>query len=315
MAGYLIRRLATAIVVVFGITLVTFLMLHIVAPSPGLTVLGPKANPAAIRAYNHLNGFDRPWYSQFATYLDHLVHGNLGWSYKRNQSVMSLFKEKAPLSAFLSFSSLLVAVTIAMPLGIYQAVKRNTIGDFGATTAAFVFYSMPTFLVGLIMIQIFALGLGWVNSSVSQDQSLGGALSDFKDLILPIAALATTAVASYSRYQRSASLDVLAQDYIKVARAKGLSERLVFSRHLVRNASLPMITLIGLSLPLLIAGNVLIESVFNVDGLGLLFVNSLSGNDYNVLLGYTLLTAVLTVVGNLVADVALTISDPRIRLV
>ncbi len=315
MAGYLIRRLATAIVVVLGITLVTFLMLHIVAPSPGQTVLGPKGTPAAIRAYNHLNGFDRPWYAQFGTYLNHLLHGNLGWSYKSNQSVNAIFGERAPLSAFLSGASLIVAIAIAMPLGIFQAVKRNTIGDITATTTAFVFYSMPVFLVALIMIQVFALSLNWVDPTVPQNQTLSGALSQFKDLILPIAALATTAVASYSRYQRSASLDVLAQDYIKVARAKGLSERLVYSRHLVRNASLPMITLIGLSLPILIAGNLLIEYAFNINGLGLTFVNALAGDDYNVLLSYTLLTAVLTVVGNLIADVALTISDPRIRLV
>jgi peptide/nickel transport system permease protein len=315
MAGYLIRRLATGIIVVLGIVLVTFLMLHIVAPSPGQAALGPRATPAAIHAYNHANGFDRPWYAQFGTYLNHLLHGNLGWSYKSNQSVNSIFKERAPLSAFLSGSSLLVAILVALPLGIFQAVKRNSPGDIGATTLAFVFYSMPTFLVALIMIQIFALSLGWVDPNVSQNQSLSGALGDAKDLILPIAALATTAVASYSRYQRSASLDVLAQDFIKVARAKGLSERMVYSRHLIRNASLPMITLIGLSLPALIAGNLLIEYAFNINGLGLTFVNALQNDDYNVLLSYTLLTAVLTVIGNLIADVALTLSDPRIRLV
>ncbi|MEU6172179.1 ABC transporter permease [Streptantibioticus parmotrematis] len=315
MTGYLIRRLGTAIIVVLGIILVTFLMLHIVAPSPAQTVLGPKATPAAISAWNHTNGFDRPWYSQFGTYLNNLLHGNLGWSYKLNQTVDSLFKEKAPLSGFLSLTSLVVAIAVAMPLGIFQAVKRNSFGDVSATTLAFVFYSMPVFLVALLLIQVFALSLGWVDANVPQDQSLSGALAHFKDLILPIVALATTAVASYSRYQRSSSLDVLAQDYIKVARAKGLSERLVFSRHLVRNASLPMITLIGLSLPVLIGGNVLIEYAFNINGLGLMFVNALSNDDYNVLMAYTLLTAILTVIGNLVADVCLTLSDPRIKLV
>ncbi len=315
MAGYLIRRLATAIVVVLGITLVTYLMLHIVAPSPGQTVLGPKATPAAIHAWNHAHGFDRPWYAQFGTYLNQLLHGNLGWSYKSNQSVNAIFSERAPLSAFLSGVSLIVAVAVAMPLGIFQAVKRNSIGDVGATTLAFVFYSMPVFLVALILIQVFALSLGWVDPTVPQNQSLSGALGQWTDLILPIAALSSTAVAAYSRYQRSSSLDVLAQDYIKVARAKGLSDRLVYSRHLIRNASLPMITLIGLSLPNLIAGNLLIEYAFNINGLGLTFVNALANDDYNVLLSYTLLTAILTVIGNLVADVALTVSDPRIRLV
>jgi peptide/nickel transport system permease protein len=315
MAGYLIRRLGTAILVVLGIILVTFLMLHIVAPSPAQTVLGPKATPAAIKAWNHSNGFDRPWPDQFGTYLVNLLHGNFGWSYKLNQTVDSLFMEKAPLSAFLSASSLVIAIAVAVPLGIFQAVKRNSVGDITATTLAFVLYSMPVFLVALLLIQVFALSLGWVDANVPQDQSLSSALGHFTDLILPVVALSTTAVASYSRYERSAALDVLAQDYIKVARAKGISDRLVYSRHLVRNASLPMITLIGLSLPVLIGGNVLIEYAFNINGLGLMFVNALSNDDYNVLMAYTLLTAILTVVGNLVADVCLTFSDPRIKLV
>ena len=315
MTGYLIRRLGTALIVVFGIVLVTFLMLHIIAPSPALIVLGQKASPEALKAWNHANGFDRPAYEQFWTYLTQLLHGNLGWSYKLNQKVTDLFAEKAPLSAFLSFSSLLLAIAIALPLGIYQAVKRNSIGDVAATTVSFIFYSMPTFLIALLMIQLFALTLDWVSPTVSQNQSLSGAFGDWTSLILPIVALATTAVASYSRYQRSSSLDVLAQDYIKVARAKGLSDRLVYSRHLVRNASLPMITLIGLSLPLLIGGNILIEGVFNISGLGLMFINALNSDDYNILMAYTLVTSIMVVIGNLVADICLTLSDPRIKLV
>lgn len=315
MAGHLIRRLSTAAIVVLGIVLVTFLMLHTVAPSPAVAVLGQKATPQAIAAWNHANGFDRPWYEQFWTYLDNLLHGNLGWSYKLNQTVDSLFAEKTPLSALLSLSSLLVAVAVALPLGIYQAIKRNTVGDVAATTLAFVFYSMPVFMVALLLIQLFALGLGWVDPTISQDQTLSGALAQWQDLILPIVSLSITSIAAFSRYQRSSALDVLAQDYIKVARAKGLSERLVHGRHLVRNSSLPMITLVGLSLPLLIGGNILIEYAFNINGLGLMFVNALQNDDYNVLMAYTLLTAILTVVGNLIADLLLSVSDPRIRLV
>jgi peptide/nickel transport system permease protein len=315
MAGYLIRRLGTAIIVVLGIALVTFLMLHIISPSPAQDVLGQKANPAAIKAWNHANGFDRPWYDQFWTYLSNLLHGNFGWSYKSNQTVNSMFAEKTPLSAFLSVSSLVVAVLVALPLGIFQAIKRNTAGDITATALAFIFYSMPTFMVALVLIQVFALNLGWVDPNVSQDQSLSGALGQWQDLILPIISLSITQVASFSRYQRSAALDVLAQDYIKVARAKGLPERLVHARHLVRNSALPMITLIGLSLPVIIGGNVLIEYAFNINGLGLMFVNALQNDDYNVLMAYTLLTALLTVLGNLVADILLSVSDPRIKLV
>lgn len=315
MTGYLIRRLGTAIIVVLGVTLMTFLMLHIIAPSPGLMQLGPKAPPAAIKAFNHAAGYDKPIWQQFADYLDHLLHGNFGWSYKLNQSVDAVFNERGPLSIFLSGTSLVLSIVIALPLGIYQAVKRNSIGDVTATALTFIFYSMPLFLFALILVDIFALDLHWVSPLIGGNQSLSSALASPKNLILPLITLSLTNVASFSRFQRSAALDVLAQDYIKVARAKGLSDRLVYSRHLIRNASLPMVTLIGLSIPALVAGNLLIESVFNIDGLGLTFINSLTGDDYDVLVGYTLITAILTVVGNLVADIALSITDPRIRLV
>lgn len=317
MTGYLIRRFGTAIIIVLGVTLLTFAMLHIVAPAhaAALATLGPKATPAAIKAYDHLNGFDRPLVEQYLSYLGRLLHGNLGWSYHFNQSVTALLGEKVPLSAFLTGSSLVLAIVIAIPLGIYQAIRRNSAGDIAATSVTFVLYSMPVFFFAIILIQVFALSLHWVDPGVGQDQSLSAALGNFKDLLLPIVALSSTAVAGYSRYQRSSSLDVLAQDYIKVARAKGLSERLVLSRHLVRNACLPMVTLVGISLPALIGGNVLIEYACNVNGLGLLFINALQVDDFNTVLAYALLGSIFTVVGNLIADIALSVADPRIRLV
>jgi peptide/nickel transport system permease protein len=313
--GYLIRRVITAIIVLIGIVLVTFVLLHVIAPSPGRAALGLRATPQQVAAYDRDNGYDRSIVLQFFSYLNQVIHGNLGFSYKLNQPVVDLLREKAPLSGFISGVSTVLAIVIAIPLGIYQAVKRNTVGDNVATGVAFTLYSMPVFLLALILIDIFALRLGWVDANVGQDQSLGGALADGKNLILPIISLAAVSVAAYSRYQRSSALDVFAQEYIKVVRAKGLPERLVLARHLVRNASLPMITLIGLSIPFLLAGNLLIESAFNINGLGLLFFNSLGNEDYSVLIGYTLIGAVLTVLGNLVADIALTVADPRIRLV
>ncbi len=316
MFGYLIRRLGTAILIVLCVSMVTFAMLHIIFPSPAIVVLGAKPSHAATEAFNKQWGYNLPLWHQYIRYLDQLLHGNFGWSFHSNQSVGSLFKERFPLSAFLSFSSLLVAVIIALPLGIFQAIKRNSVGDVAATTVTFVLYSMPVFFFAVILIDVFALQLGWVDSGVNADQgSLSAQLADFKDLILPIVSLSLTQVASFSRYQRSAALDVLSQDYIKVARAKGLAERLIYVRHLVRNASLPMVTLIGLSIPSLIAGNLLIEYAFNINGLGNLFIQSLGFEDYNTLLAYTLLGAIATVIGNLVADIALTIADPRIRLV
>jgi len=315
MTAYIVRRSLSAVIVIIGIALATFTMLQYIAPSPGRVALGVRATPQAVHDFNEAHGYLRGFWAQFLDYLNQLIHGDLGFSYILNQPVTSVLAERAPLSAFLSGTSLVLAIAIALPLGIYQAVKRNSIGDNVVTAVAFTLYSMPVFLFGVLLIQIFVFQLHWVNPNVPQSQTLSGALADFKDIILPIVALTATNVASYSRYQRSAALDVLAQDYIKVARSKGLPQRLVLLRHLVRNAILPMVTLIGLSIPLLLAGNLLIEALFNINGLGLLFVTSLQRQDFQVLLAYTLIGAVLTVVGNFVADIALTVADPRIRLV
>jgi peptide/nickel transport system permease protein len=312
--AYLARRVGASIVVVFGISIVTFALLHLIFPSPAIVVLGSRASRAAVAAFNRQNGFDDPVLVQYWHYLSNMLHGNLGYSYVENQSVTSLFAERAGRSAYLSGISLLFAVLIALPLGIYQAVRRNTIGDNVLSTAAFVAYSMPVFFLGLILIQIFSQSLPIFGFEASQSTSVWTVMADWHDMTLPILTLTLITVAQFSRYMRSSALDVLAQDYIKVARAKGLSERLVLSRHLVRNASLPMVTLIGLSIPLLLAGNLITESLFNFQGLGLLFLNSLNKEDYPVLLGYTLVGAVFTVIGNLIADVSLTVADPRIRL-
>ncbi|MDR0346318.1 MAG: ABC transporter permease [Nocardiopsaceae bacterium] len=314
MTLYLLRRIGTSIVVVLGVSFFIFFLLHLIYPSPAVDVLGPKASPPAIAAWNHDHGFDRPWIMQYLHYLNNLVHGNFGYSYKTNQSVISLFGEVWARSAYLSGMSLLFAVVIALPLGIYQAARRNTIGDNVVTTVAFVTYAMPVFMLGLILIQVLALSFSVFNYEGSQSTSVFGVMGDWHSMTLPIATLTGISVAGFSRYMRSSSMDALAQDYIKVARAKGLPERLVLSRHLVRNASLPMVTLIGLSIPTLLAGNLITETLFNYRGLGLLFYQALQNVDYNVLLAYTLLGAVLTVVGNLIADIALTAADPRIRL-
>ncbi len=314
MTTYLLRRIAISIVVVVGVSIFIFALLHVIFPSPAIVVLGVKANRVAIAAWDKANGFDRPWFAQYLHYMNGLVHGNLGYSYKVNQSVTALFGERWARSLYLSGISLLIAVVIAIPLGIFQAVRRNTIGDYTLTAAAFTVYAMPVFFLGLILIQVFALTFPIFGFEASQSTLLWAVMTDWHDMTLPIATLVFITVASFSRYMRSTAMDTLAQDYIKAARAKGLPERLVLWRHLLRNACLPMITLIGLSIPVLLAGNLITETLFNYQGLGLLFFSSLNTEDYNVLLAYTLLGAVLTVVGNLVADMSLTIADPRIRL-
>jgi len=273
-----------------------------------------RASGAAVAAWNKQNGFDDPVIVQYLRYMNHLLHGNFGYSYAENQTVAALFTERLARSIYLSGISLLIAILIALPLGIFQAVKRNSLGDNIATSLAFILYSMPVFFLGLILIQVFALSFPIFNFEASQSTNVFVVMGDWHSMFLPVLTLVLLTVANFSRYMRSSSIDVLAQDYIKVARAKGLPERLVRSRHLVRNASLPMITLIGLFLPALLAGNLIVETLFNYQGLGLLFYNSLGKEDYPVMLAYTLLGAVFVLLGNLVADIALTVADPRIRL-
>jgi len=312
--AYLLRRIGTSIIVLIGISIFIFLLLHAIYPTPARDVLGLRANNVQVAAWNKENGFDDPVIVQYLRYMRGLLHGNLGYSYSENQSVNSLFAERVARSAYLSGISLLLAIVIALPLGIFQAVKRNTLGDNIATSLAFILYSMPVFFLGIILIQVFAISFPIFNFEASQSTNVFVVIGDWHSMFLPVLTLTLLTIANFSRYMRSSSIDVLAQDYIKVARAKGLPERLIRSRHLVRNASLPMITLIGLFLPALLAGNLIIETLFNFQGLGLLFYNSLGKADYPVLLAYTLIGAVFVVIGNLAADFALTVADPRIRL-
>jgi peptide/nickel transport system permease protein len=312
--SYLIRRVGTSLAVLIGISIFIFGMLHVIFPSPAIDVLGSRANTVLINAWNREHGFDKPVIVQYLHYMNDLVHGNLGYAYKYNQNVTALFQERWARSAYLSGMALLISVVVAIPLGIFQAVKRNSVGDNVVTSLAFVTYAMPSFFLALILIQVFAISFPIFNFEASQSTSVLTVMGDWHSMTLPILTLSGITIAGFSRYMRSSAMDTLTQDYIKAARAKGLPERLVLMRHLVRNASLPMVTLIGLTIPALLAGNLITETVFNYQGLGLLFFNALSQEDYSVLLAYTLIGATLTVVGNLVADMALTIADPRIRL-
>jgi len=313
--GYIIRRTLIAILITIGIAAITFELLHLISGSPVHSVLGRGAKPAQIAAWNKQHGYDRPLVTQFLSYLGNLAHLNFGYSYKQGQSVAQLFKENAGRSIYLSGSALVLSLLIAIPIGIGQAVRRNSFGDYTVTTLTFVLYAMPPFFLGIILIDIFALHLTifppLVPSSIT---TTAGAISHPRDFFLPIVTLTAVNIASFSRYMRSSALDNLAQDYIRLARAKGLSQRAVLYRHLLRNACLPMITLVGLSIPDLLAGNLLVEVLFNIQGLGLLFFNALQNGDYPILLAYTVLGGILTVIGNLMADIAVTVADPRVRI-
>lgn len=295
------------------VAMIMFVLFHLLPGNPARAELGVRAQPAAVAAFDRLQGLNRPIWYQFWLYLDHLVHGNLGFSYVQNASVALLFAQRFPKTVLLLGLATVVAIIVAIPLGILQAVRRNKLDDYVLTGGAFVLYSFPTFWLGIVLIEIFAISLHVLPPTAPEGTSVGQILSNWQGLVLPVMTLALVSIASYSRYMRSAMIDSLAQDYIRTAKAKGLSQRAILLRHALRNSLIPMATLIGLSIPGVLSGAVITESVFNYPGVGLLFVQSADSEDFSVLLGLTMVAAVGVVVGNLVADIGYAILDPRIR--
>jgi peptide/nickel transport system permease protein len=300
-------------VVLLLVTMIMFILFHLLPGNPARAELGVKAQPAAVAAFDKLNGFNKPVWDQFWIYLDRLAHGNLGFSYIQNASVAQLFAQRFPKSILLVGLATAVAILIAIPLGIFQAVRRNRPDDYVLTGTSFVLYSFPTFWLGIVLIELFAITFHLLPPTAPEGTSLGSILANWTGLILPVSTLALVSIAAYSRYMRSAMIDSLAQDYIRTAKAKGLSKRAVLFRHAMRNSLIPMVTLIGLSIPGVLSGAVITESVFNYPGVGLLFIQSADSEDFSVLLGLTLVAAVGVIVGNLVADIGYAVLDPRIR--
>jgi peptide/nickel transport system permease protein len=276
-------------------------------------VLGPKATEVQIAAFNHANGFDQSVPLQFVDYLGRLAHLDLGFSYTLNQSVGSLIVEHLPKTLLLVGLAYLVALAIAIPIGILQAARRNSALDHGLTGVTLVLYAMPVFWLGLLLIYVFAVELGWLPSQAPSG-SLGDILSDPAGLVLPVATLSLIMIALFSRYVRSAALDNLVEDYVTTARAKGASERRILFGHVLRNALLPVITILGYSLPIIISGALIVEVLFNFPGMGLLLWDAATTRDYPTLLGCALVVGIFTVLGNLVADILYAAVDPRIRL-
>ncbi|HWD97304.1 MAG TPA: ABC transporter permease [Acidimicrobiales bacterium] len=314
MTRFLLRRIGQAIVVVFIVSVMTFLLLHLLPGGAARAELGFRASPASIRAFNKANGYNLPLVPQYFTYLDHLFHGNLGYSYKLNEPVSTLLSQDLPKSFYLSGLALFFTLIIAIPLGIYQAVRRNKPDDYFVTGMSFIGYSMPTFWLGLLLIAFFSIFLKWLPPSAPQSATVSGAFSDPKAMILPVMTLTIVGIAFFSRYMRSSAIESLAQDYIRTARAKGVTRRGLLFGHMLRNAILPVVTLIGLSVPALLSGNLITESVFNYPGVGLLFWTAAETRDYPTLLALTLVVAIFTVVGNLLADIGYGIIDRRVRV-
>jgi len=314
MIGYLLRRVVQSVAVVLVVTIIVFLLLHQLPGGPARAVLGNRATPQQLAEFNQQNGLDRPIPIQYVDYLRRWASGDFGFSYKLNQSVGSLLLQRLPKTLILNALALLFTIAVAIPVGIYQAVRRNRLFDYTATGLSFVFYAAPTFFLGLILVLLFAQNLKLLPPEAPQSDGVTPIFADFRAMILPIVTLALLSIAGFSRYMRSAVLDNLTQDYVRTARSKGCPPNRVLRAHVLRNALIPVATLIGLSLPAIFAGALVAESIFNFPGMGLLFWQAAQTSDYPVLLGVVLVTAVATVVGNLLADVSYVLLDPRVRL-
>ena len=313
MTAYLIRRIGQAIVVVLGVMVLTFVMIHLVPGSAARATLGTRATAERIAIFNAANGLDRPLAAQFWTYVQQAAQGNFCISYAQQQPVSTLIVQRLPRDGLLLGLSTLLALAVAVPMGIFQAVRRGKVADHVFTVVSFVLYSMPDFFFALVLVAIFSVQLHLLPSQAPQAETVAGILADPRALVLPVVTLTLGSLAGFSRYMRSSALTTLAQDYVRVARAKGLPERLVLSRHVLRNSLLPVITVLGLSAPSIVAGAVIAESVFNYPGMGLLFFQAATSKDYPIMLGSTLVVGVATVLGSLFADIAYSLLDPRIR--
>ncbi|HLI53994.1 MAG TPA: ABC transporter permease [Acidimicrobiales bacterium] len=312
MTGYIVRRLGQAIVVTLGVTLITFALLHALPGGIARDILGNRASPQAIAAFNSEYGLDKSLWYQYWKFLVQLAHGNLGYSFQLDRSTDSLLAIDLPKDFLLGGLSLVLALAIAIPVGIAQAVRRNGLVDYAGTGVSFFLYSMPQYAIALILIQILAISFH-IFPAVDPQVGAGSLIAHPKYLVLPVASLTLVTYATFSRYMRSSAIDTLAQDYIRTARAKGLPERLVLWRHLLRNSLIAVVTLVGVSIPYIITGTLIIEQVFNYPGAGLEYYNAALRSDYQVMLGITVLVGVITVVGNLIADIGYAILDPRIR--
>jgi peptide/nickel transport system permease protein len=313
MIGYLIRRTLQTIVVLFFVTVFTLFLVHLFPGGPIKAMLGQRATVQQVNYYNHLYGFDQPFYVQYVKWIGQLLHGNLGFSNKLNMSVTALIAQDLPKTIILVFLGLIVSLVFGIPLGLYQAVKRYTVGDYVLTGASFLGYATPPFFVGLLLVEWFSVDIHLLPPFGPQGTSIGQILSQPKALILPVISYAFVLYALWSRFMRSSVMDNLVQDYVRTARSKGASERRVLWGHVFRNSLMSIITLLGLTLPALVAGAIFIEVVFNYPGMGLAFYNAALDVDYEVLLGFTVIATLATILGNLLADVSYAVLDPRVR--
>ena len=311
MTYYIVRRFIQMIVVCFIVSVIVFGLLHLLPGGLVRAQLGQKASAYEVHSLEVQEGLLRPLPVQYGVWAWHALQGNLGFSYKLNQTVGSLLAEYLPRTLLLVGSSLLFALAISLPMGLWQGKRRNRPDDHVLTTVMMAFYAMPIFLLGVILIVVLSLDIpAFPSTAANFGNSLPG---DVAELFLPVLTLTLGTVSYFSRYMRSATIDNLLEDYVRTAYAKGSSTRRVLYRHVLRNSILSTITLVGLSIPYVLSGSLIVEALFDFPGVGLLFWNASQTRDYPILLGVVLVVTVATVVGNLMADGAYAVADPRVR--
>lgn len=321
MGRFVLRRLLQVIPLLIGISIITFALANLVPGSPvsGLE-FNPRTTPEDIARIKANLGLDEPVWKRYFIWIGNVVQGDLGISLRNFRPVRDTIIEKLPNTLLLTGTSLLISFLISIPIGVYGAVRRNSAFDNVSTAGAVAGFSVPTFWLGLMLILLFAVkfkewGLPSFPAGGAYDLRGGGGFFDrIEHLILPAFAIAFVQMAAWTRYIRSQMLEVLSQDYMRTANAKGLRERVVIFRHGLRNAVLPLVTLLGIAIPDLFAGSLIIENIFTYPGIGQLAFNAAINKDYPLIMGITLVAGTLVIIGNLIADVVYSLLDPRIRL-
>lgn len=322
MIKYLLKRILMLIPLMFGITLITFTVIHLAPGEPVemQVAMNPKVSKEAQERLHKFYGLDKPLHQQYFNWVGKLALFDLGNSFSSdNRPVIDKIKERLPVTISLNIIALILEFGLAIPIGIFAATRRNTWMDKGITLFVFIGFAVPTFWLALLLMYLFGVKLNWL--PISGLHSLGSEnlgflsylLDTAKHLIMPVMVASFGSLAGLSRYMRSSMLNVIGQDYITTARAKGLPERLVIYKHALRNALLPLITLLGFSIPGLIGGSVIFETIYAIPGMGQLFYQAVMSRDYPVVMGILVIGAFLTLIGNLVADFCYAIADPRIR--
>jgi len=319
--AWLGRRLAAAIAIVFAVVTLTFVLIHLAPGTPFVPSDERVLDPAVVDGLRRQFGLDRPLGVQYVKYLVALLHGDPGYSFSLRRPIGEMLAATVPNTLLLSGAALVIDFLLGSAVGLYQAARARHRADVILGNATLFLYSVPTFWLGLLLVLIFGQHLGWFpvggdrNPVLYPSLPLLGRLGDrVWHLALPAVTLGLVGAGGTARFQRAALLEVAGQDFIRTARAKGLRERRVWLVHMLRNALLPMITLVGLALPFLLTGAVLIETVFSWPGMGKLAADAIFTRDYPVVTAAALLASVMVVLGSLVADVLYSVADPRIRL-